>query len=372
MGADVRAATPFPMKHGINVAGAFVRAQAFRSPGPDGQVSGFAGLARDPPAYSAAELRSMGFDFVRLPVNPAPLLENPPAVRARLLTEVERGIAPYRAQGVGVILDLHFWRPANKVWTDTAVISAADPAVFARYRALVVEIAARLARYPDRQVALELLNEPPHQICAADRWFRLQSELVRAVRGVAPRLPIVVTGCNDGVDDLTAMTPANTDLGDPNLIYTFHFYDPFLFTHQAYPGRPYIDGVPYPARAGRMEDTLARTNARIEAENLPDLDAARARLSAARDIARYFVQAPDRAYIDKRLDRVTAWARANHIAPSRLLLGEFAAIDWRTTDSPARLKARLAWDDDVKAAADARGVAWAYWNLPAAKGAIFR
>ena len=38
---------------------------------------------------------------------------------------------------------------------------------------------------------------------------------------------------------------------DPNIIYTFHYYDPFIFTHQgatwSAKGLPELKGVPFPA-----------------------------------------------------------------------------------------------------------------------------
>jgi hypothetical protein len=67
-----------------------------------------------------------------------------------------------------------------------------------------------------------------------------------------------------------------------------------------------------------------------------------------------------------------AWVNTNGIPPSRILLGEFAALNWRRTVSPDYVASRVCRDEDVKAAAAERGIAWAYWNLPNQKGPIFR
>ena len=364
-------AVPFPIHHGVNVSGAFVRAQSPPRPGADGQVSAFFGLGRNPPSYSAAELKRMGFDFVRYPVNPAVLLENPPAVRARLIQQTEDGFQPYIAQDMRVVYDLQFWAPPNPIWTSAAVIT--DAAKFAQYRALVTEVAARLARRPAGQVAIELMNEPAHSVCAANKWFQQQNDLIRAVRRVSPRLTIIATGCDSAIDDLMAMNAGNTDLSDPNIVYTFHFYEPFVFTHQgAYGGHPYVVDFHYPSTQGSAQDTLAQMYAAIDAQHLSIADSVQAKLWAASQVSHYYAAGANKAKIEKRLDAILAWASTNHIPASRLYLGEFAAINWFRTDSPQRLSERLAWDNDVKAAADARGIAASFWNLPPTRGPIFR
>ena len=69
---------PFPVRHGLNAPQPFEAVQAFPPGRADGAVLAFANPTR-PPAYSPTELRAMGYDFIRLPVNPAVLLANPGA-----------------------------------------------------------------------------------------------------------------------------------------------------------------------------------------------------------------------------------------------------------------------------------------------------
>ncbi len=363
------APSPFPVHHGLNVPQPLEPVQAFSAGRPDGAVLAFANPTR-PHAYSPAELRAMGFDFIRLPVNPAVMLANPPPVREHALDQAEAAMQPFLSQNIRVIFDLHFWSPPDKVWTAEAVISPTDRAAFEQYKALVTEVAGRLAHYPQGTVALDLLNEPPH--CVNATWFRQQAELVRAARSAAPTLPLLLTGCNGGVDDLTSMNATNTDFSDPNLLFTFHYYEPLLFTHQGSNVKPFVAEVPYPARTGRLEDTKAATGAAIDAQQRQTGEAAAAKASANGALAGYFAADIDHRFIERRLDGIVAWARANNIPPSRLIMGEFAAINWLKTDSPERLKARLAWDEDVKLAAEARGIPWAYWTLPTVRGPIFR
>ncbi|MCJ9729713.1 glycoside hydrolase family 5 protein [Bradyrhizobium sp. PRIMUS42] len=363
--------TPFPIREGINIAGPFVRTKVAPS-NFNGERSEYWTRTMYPGWYTGDELRQQGFDFVRMAINPAVLLENPALRRGRFLDEIDREIQFYRSAGLRVIADLHFWRPANEVWTEQAIMGDGSSAAGSAYRALVVEIADRLARYPQGDVALELLNEPPTQDCGTG-WIPLQQALVRAVRESTAKLPIIVTGCGGQLDGLLALDRSKIDLSDSNLIFTFHFYEPFLFTHQgAYRLYLHIQGIPYPAADGSVEAAVGLTNALIDQLGLSIADAVAEKASATKEILRYFAQAPGRDFVKSQFDKVSAWARANTIPPSRILLGEFAAINWRKTDRPDYLAARIRWDNDVRAAAAERGFAWAYWNLPYPKGDIFR
>lgn len=370
--ANSQTASPFPVRHGINIAGAYARTISFPRPQANGQVSDYQTFVRAPAAYAPADLRSMGFDFVRFVVNPAPLLENPPPVRGKLLLETEAGFQPYLAQGMRVIYDLHFWNPAHRRYTNAAVTTG-SPAVIGEYRALVSEIATRLAKYPTGQVALELLNEPDNRVCSDAGWLRLQSDLVRVVRRAAPRLPVLVTGCNDRIEATAAISAANTDLRDPDLIFTFHYYDPVLFTvqGQAVGDYAYLRDVPYPANRGGERDTLAQTFAAIDAAHLSFLASASAKMWAVKQIHDYFADAYGPERIQMRMDMMARWAKANGIPASRLIIGEFGAQAPPHIDSAAAMKARLTWDQQVQAAADARGMASAYWALPSTRTSIF-
>ena len=116
------------------------------------------------------------------------------------------------------------------------------------------DLAARLGTLDPARVAFEPLNEPP-QSCGAADWTVMQSELLRTARLAAPDLTLVATGaCGSMIAGLEALDPAR--IGDPNIIYTFHFYEPYVFSHQGAPwmsGEPiyrYLNAVPWPASAG--------------------------------------------------------------------------------------------------------------------------
>lgn len=96
-----------------------------------------------------------------------------------------------------------------------------------KYFDLWKALAEELKEYPNDLVAYELLNEPVAPY--ASQWNSLSSQLVRELRLTEPERKLVI-GSNmwQGVGTFDALTvPAN----DPNIILSFHFYNPHLFTH---------------------------------------------------------------------------------------------------------------------------------------------
>ena len=110
------------------------------------------------------------------------------------------------------------------------------------------QIADRYKNTDPERVIFELRNEPHDMTTAV--WRAQATQLIQSVRAVAPNHTMVV-GFHDwnGRDALLQSEP----FADPNIIYTFHFYDPFVFTHQgatwAGSGLPDLKGVPFPANA---------------------------------------------------------------------------------------------------------------------------
>jgi endoglucanase len=98
----------------------------------------------------------------------------------------------------------------------------------------------------------EVLNEP-HGIADA-RWGQIQHQVIIAIHAVDPTHPIIVSGAGWGSYNNLNSIPSYPR--DYNLIYSFHFYDPFLFTHQGAswtdPSMVPLAGVPFPYGAGPM------------------------------------------------------------------------------------------------------------------------
>jgi endoglucanase len=90
----------------------------------------------------------------------------------------------------------------------------------------------------------EIYNEPPHM--NPDIWKDAASNIISAIRKTDKSRTLIVGASNfNSIYELSRTTP----FADQNIIYTFHFYEPFFFTHQgaAWVGdQAATTGVPFP------------------------------------------------------------------------------------------------------------------------------
>lgn len=318
-----------------------------------------------------ARLRAQGFDFVRLNVDPSPFFWIE-ADGNKLLDAVLTATHRLQAADFKVIVDLHLVpdmddRPNGLHW----VLGTGDvkkPEGFARYTALVGKVAGRLATLPADRTALEVMNEPDQDwfshLALTDRWPEQLRTLHAAARAAAPQLPLILSGARGGdIDGLMRLDPGKiTD--DANVIWSFHYYEPYEITHSGLPwesdARHFLVGLPFPAYRldfGLEERLRLRARAAIDAE--VSAASARAALYAKVDETMTAFRAakygPDT--IDAAFGRAAGWATDHDIAANRLLLGEFGVFqDHVALDTRAAILAAM------RQAAEAHGFAWAVYT----------
>ncbi|MCJ2041940.1 cellulase family glycosylhydrolase [Methylobacterium sp. J-059] len=231
-------------------------------------------------------------------------------------------------------------------------------ALLTRLSARLGSLAAARAPGPPR-LALELLNEPEVSPAA---WQPMLEAAYRAARAGAARLPLVLGGGSmNAATALEAIDPRPFD-GDGALLYTFHDYEPWQFTHQGLRGNPayVLDAVPYPAPAA-PEAMLRATEARIAGLALDETGREQAR-AAPHNLADYARSGFDAAALETTFARVTAWRAARGLPVHAVLLGEFGVSltpYGRTRDGAA---ARARWLHDMRTCAERHGFAWACWS----------
>jgi aryl-phospho-beta-D-glucosidase BglC (GH1 family) len=190
------------------------------------------------PEAEAAFMARLGLKHVRLCVAPRVIM-NPATgdVREDRAKYLEAAIERFHRAGLLVMVDIH-----NE---DRAV--ELDPAwqdAFVRFWGL---LAARLSRFDPELTILEIINEPVFDR-REEEWNTLNARLAAVIRQNAPHHTIVTSGPDwGGIDGLNKLKL----LPDRNVIYSFHCYDPFTFTHQGatWAGdsvKP-LRGVPYPS-----------------------------------------------------------------------------------------------------------------------------
>jgi endoglucanase len=143
--------------------------------------------------------------------------------------------------GIYLIIDNHSFDPVKNTENDIDKILIP-----------VWEQVAR--RYKDRSnyIIYEILNEP-HGISDA-RWAEVQGMAINAIRRHDTKHFIIVGGVDYNSLEKMLVLPKYSDT---KIIYTFHFYDPYLFTHQGagWGGPPLLTPlakVPFPYDSKRM------------------------------------------------------------------------------------------------------------------------
>jgi endoglucanase len=303
-------------------------------------------------------LVEQGFDFVRMPVDPGPMLAYGPGPRQdRLIAGVHA--ATEMAAGLKVVVDLH---PQPR-GDETGGIEDILGDLWPDYVVLVGHIAADLGRLPADRIAFETLNEPSFD-CegvyagAPPRWPGMQAELHSAVRAAAPDLTMVLTGaCWSQANALATLDPAL--IGDDNVLWTFHSYEPFAFSHQgaAWSSAPekYLWNLPYPPSLLTPE-----TAARIQSEAEARMAAAEGQADAAAiaEKIRAYAETPD-DLVTAEILRAAEWADQHGIPRDRLFFGEFGALHTVEGLPPQPREWYHAFLSDKRQAAEAAGMSWA-------------
>ncbi len=286
------------------------------------------------------QIKRAGFDHVRLPFNPEyygfHLSEDGNDKFQVDFTALDRALAMADQYNVPVILDMH----PEHGFVDTLERHAWAEKQFV---ALWQVIAERYKTRSSANLVFEILNEPQYYK-SEDVWNKLAARSVAAIRAISPdRVIIIGSPHGSDIDGLNALQ--TTD--DPRVIYAFHFYEPYLVTHQGIhmgfdnKAIRYFRNMPYPS-------DLATEGAATYAPDAPNFHMASAELAEYR-------HAPWNAdHIKSRIDVAQAWANAHHV---RVICGEFGVL--RNHIDPA---SRYGWIHDTRSAMDADDIGWEVWD----------
>lgn len=361
-----RSAQPLILRRGVNLWPWFSLTTEYPAPRTDYAWPPFQLDRPVPSSQDLSRLRRSGLDFVRIPVDPGPFLAASPKVRQMLVEQVMAAVADALRQDLSVVVNLHA-NAATHHWNVTRLIGGPDAPSFPAYRGLVGELAARLSRLDLGRVALEPVNEPP-QSCGAQAWTTMQEMLLAAARQAAPQLTLLATGsCGSMIQGFERVAAKRLAVFEP-LLFTFHFYEPYLFSHQGAPWMSEIvyrslNGVPWPASKGSLNASLAAVRAQMARDKGRSEQEKRAAYAETESVLKvYFDAQPDRRFIDGYLGQIRAWGEREGIAPARILMGEFGALrsDQRYVAAAAEDRAR--YIADVRESAEAFGFPWAFWN----------
>ncbi|MAP96493.1 MAG: glycoside hydrolase [Ponticaulis sp.] len=250
-------------------------------------------------------IRELGFDTVRVPIKWSAHtdLRAPYKIDDRLFQRVDTVIQQALAAGLKVIIDVHHYDEMNE----------SPQAHWPRLRAIWEQISLRYADMPDA-VIFEFLNEPHTNIKVND-INAINDELLSLVRASNPDRWVIIGGVQWGaLESLMKITPPN----DPRVMTTFHYYEPFEFTHQ---------GAPWAWKKVPLGQTWGTSDERR---------------AVARDMA-----------------NAARWRDQTGLP---MLMGEFGVY---VEVDPLQ---RAQWSEYVRKASELVGIGWCYWDWATALG----
>ena len=187
-------------------------------------------------------IKSLGCDVVRLPVNMHSMTSGEPEyiIDKVYLSFLDSAVKWCEQLELYIMIDNHSFDPSVSTTADI--------------EGILTRVWIQTADYfKDRSsfILYEILNEP-HGISTTD-WGAIQQRVIMAIREKDKKHTIVVGGSGYNSYNELKNLPLYYD---QNLLYTFHFYDPFVFTHQGAswntPSMVPLEGVPFPYDASRM------------------------------------------------------------------------------------------------------------------------
>jgi len=313
------------------------------------------------------ELHRIGFDHMRVPLDVGPLMQGSEAEQRDILKALVAVVSAINRHGLGVLVTL--FPPSLHHELPQTYLDGLDGPKFRAYAAIVDRVAAALSTIDPGMVALEPMNEPQSQchIYFGTDWTAFQETMVERIRSISARLPLFLTGgCWSNIEGIVQLD--GDLLRDRRNYVSVHFYYPFLFTHQSATwSMPYLAGtigVPYPASAGSLAETLELTRARFHAVTLPDgVDRAAAEAQAETEIGKYFREGQGRAQIEDWMNEVADWQTREGIDSDHIVFTEFGAMKQTIDGVEIGRASRARWLRDTAASIASHGWGWTAYVL---------
>jgi aryl-phospho-beta-D-glucosidase BglC (GH1 family) len=286
-----------------------------------------------------ALIHTMGFDHVRVSIDPAIFQCDGPWEQCEKVQVLDEVIAKALSVDLAVIVDIH---PSDDYKRQ---MNTSDAAV-QKFILLWQRIATYYAKQNPEMVFFEVLNEPE---VGSYRWAGIQQSAVQTIRRAAPQQTIIVTcGEFSNPDDLVRMP----DVADSNFIVNFHYYSPHIFTHQgASWGEAYwvtLRQVPFPGTPEAVSAAVAKQTD----------DWARWRLTG------YGLDHWDAARIAAEIRFMADWGKARHVP---LTVNEFGV--YRNYSNPDD---RMRWLTAARSALEQNGIGWTMWDYQGGFGVVWK
>jgi endoglucanase len=295
-----------------------------------------------------ALLKQLGFTYVRIPVGQAILFQtaDPSVLKPYNLSYVDAAVQKAIDHGLAVTLNYHTASDAFEMTLPTN--SENQDKLAAYWKAM----ARYFKKYSTTQVFFEVYNEPhvasngSLPSITKNWWTPVQKKLIDAIRSETTDHFIIAGGEGwNSVDGLRMLIPYKAQ----NIVYNFHFYEPFFFTHQ---------GATWAGSVQKLRDVPYPSSPEIVA---PLIDTA-TDSEVIQFLTWYGNDYWNASKLESIIEQVHDWAVANNAA---IICNEFGSYK---TFAPRQ--SRLNLIKDVRTILESYGIGWAMWEMDEGFGFI--
>lgn len=282
-----------------------------------------------------ARLDSLGFDFVRLPIDEEQFWDEQGNKLPEAWQLMRNAVDWSLKHHLRIIVDLHIIRAHYF----NAVNEGASNTLFTDEKAqqglinLWYQLSDSLKCYSNDSVAYEFMNEPVAD--EHEQWNQLVAKVHKALREREPQRTLVV-GSNKWQGHWTFQY-LKVPEGDKNIVLSFHYYNPEILTHYGahwVPVRSYTGKVNYPGVLVSKEDY----------EAAPD--------SVKPLIEKYTTEVWNKDVIRQQMNDAIEVAKKYGL---QLFCGEWGVYE------PVDRELAYAWTKDMLSVFDENGIAWTTW-----------
>ena len=292
-------------------------------------------------------IKSMGFEFVKLIVNPACFISGS-TINSSNMWYLDNIVRKVVSQGLPVVVCIH---PMGEFKTNYLGSGGANfPALLGFYHDFAAYMAAR---WDPNELAFQLMTEPFGNYTA---WNNMWPSMLAAVRSAMPDHTLIMSGDQAGIIQ-GLVYDVNPDLTtDTNILWSFTTYYPVIFTGQGGTSTvyyPWLNNVPYPSSPSNNPANYI----------LPSMPS-QYYSSAYNEIFTYCNTPWNMAKQRSILQSIVMW-RANHPSSNpKVWCAEFGCLD-RTYDPQGggcNPQDRIQFIHDRRQAFEEIGIGWAYWS----------
>lgn len=216
-------------------------------------------LLKEDISQKIKNISDAGFKTIRLPIA-FDIFMNPNSfnLQLQIIDKIKEIYGQCAAQKLNLIITYHYGKlNDSNIYSETERISW-----------IWKQVQRRFTGQGYSNLFFELYNEP---VMNGNLWKSTITGIIQNLRYEDHNRIYIIGATNyNSLDELMAMGK----LPDDKIFYTFHFYEPFIFTHQGADwtdNKTYIQNLPYPYRRNKMPNPFAADSPQKNSSAYEDL-----------------------------------------------------------------------------------------------------